>query len=279
LTAKILWGTYAEPGTVDPELDRVLRRVLSGRIRHRWPDRFNAYRFPARRLVKEIRATNLLPYVRARFPQVPAIYLLRHPVATAWSSAELGWDPFLDEFLRQDRLMNGPLAPYRAVIARHGEDPDLFHRHVLRWCMENTVPIEQLTPGSAHVVFYENLVEDPFGELRRLADYLGHFGGGRWAFDPTTATVDRPSQANYRNTPVMAASARLESWVDVVPRQSVERAVALLEEFGLDRVYGASVRPYIAADSVVRGGRTKKAGPVQAEVPGGSDGSESSNSR
>jgi hypothetical protein len=279
LVANIAWGRYADPETVDPELDPVLRRILSGRIRHRWPDHFNAYRFPGRRLVKEIRATNLLPYVRARFPQVPVIYLLRHPVATAWSSAELGWDPFLSEFLGQDRLMDGPLAPYRSIIARHAEDPDLFHRHVLRWCMENVVPISQLAPGSVHVVFYENLVEDPHGELRRLADYLGPFGHGTWDFDPTVPTVDRPSQANYRNTPVMGASERLESWLDVVPRPSVERAVALLEEFGLDRVYGASVRPYLAAENVLQGGRTKNPGAAQAEVSRESGGSESSNSR
>jgi hypothetical protein len=283
LAAGIWWGRYADPDDVDPELQNVLERILTGRIRSRWPDHFNEYRFPKRRLVKEIRATNLLPYIRHRFPEVPVIYLLRHPVATAWSATELEWEPLLSEFLRQDRLMNGPLAPFAAVIARHGDDPDLFHRHVLRWCMENLVPISLLAPGSVHVVLYENLVEDPYGELRRLADYLGTFGKNTWAFDPLAPTVDRPSQANYRNTPVMPASERLESWLDDVPRPSVERAVALLEEFGLDRVYGASVRPYVTADNVLRGAPKNARSPASpvVQVEGGrrSGGAASSNSR
>jgi hypothetical protein len=279
LSKNMPWGSYVDAGDDDAEFHRVMERILTGRVRNPIVDAFNVYRFPQRRLVKEIRATNLLPWTHAQFPEVPVIYLLRHPVATAWSATELGWKPFLSEFLRQERLMDGPLAPYRDVIARHGDDPDLFHRHVLRWCLENSVPIGQLEPGSVHVVFYENLVEDPYAELRRLADYLGRFGKTAWTFDPTAPTTDRLSRANYRKTPMMPPSERLESWVGVVPRPSVERAVALLEEFGLDRVYGASVRPYLRADSVLLGAPRPPTGTAQAEVPGGSEDTESSNSR
>jgi len=275
VSAGLPWGSYADPGRDDPELRQVLERILSGRLRSRWSDRHNAYRFPRRRLVKEIRATNLLPWLSAQFPQMPIVYLLRHPVPTAWSAMELGWDPFLSEFLGQPRLMDGPLAPWREVIARHGADPDLFHRHVLRWCMENVVPISLLSPGSVHVVFYEDLVEDPHGELRRLAAYLRRFGRRTWAFDPNTRPmVDRPSFANFRKTPMMSPDERLRSWVGTVPQPSVERAVALLGEFGLDRVYATPVRPLVEPDDVLLGA---VAGP-QVELPGSSRGTESSNS-
>jgi hypothetical protein len=275
LSAGVPWGRYAEPGVMDPELEHVWGNILTGRVRCPWTDKFNAYRFPRRRLVKEIRATNTLPWLGARFPEVPTIYLLRHPVATAWSAAQLGWDPFLSEFLGQPLLMDGPLAPWRDVIARHSADADLFHRHVLRWCMENSVPIRQLAPGSVHVVFYENLVEDPHGELQRLARYLGRFKEGAWDFDPARPTVDRPSRANYRKTPMMSADERLRSWVDTVPVASVERAVALVKEFGLDHVYGADVRPNVTAEALLQGGTACPPG----QVPGVSRGTESSTSR
>jgi hypothetical protein len=251
VAAGVPWGRYAEPGRDDAELERVMRLILSGRVRSPWSDKFNAYRFPRRRLVKEVRATNLLPWLRPQFPEVPIIYLLRHPVAVAWSAAELGLGTFFSEFLGQSALMEGPLAPWRDVIALHAEDSDPFHRHVLRWCMENTVPIRHLPPGSVHVVFYEDLVEDPRGELQRLAAYLGRFRKGAWTFDPTRPTVDRPSRANYRETPMMAAPDRLHSWMDSVPVASVERAVALVSEFGLDGVYGASVRPNVRAEALL----------------------------
>ena len=141
------WGSYADADSDDAEFHRVLERVLTGRIRNPIVDAFNAYRLPNRRLVKEIRATNLLPWIHTHFPEVPVIYLLRHPIAASWSATELGWKPYISEFLRQPRLMDGPLAPYRDVVARHGDDPDLFHRHVLRWCLENSVPIGELEPG------------------------------------------------------------------------------------------------------------------------------------
>jgi hypothetical protein len=251
VSAGVPWGRYAEPGRADAELERVMTLILSGRVRSPWSDKFNAYRFPRRRLVKEVRATNLLPWLRPTYPEMPIIYLLRHPVAVAWSAAELGLGTFFSEFLGQSPLMDGPLAPWRDVIARHADDRDPFHQHVLRWCMENTVPIRQLSPQSVHVVFYEDLVEDPRGELQRLATYLGRFGKGGWTFDPTRPTVDRPSRANYRETPIMAAQERLESWTDSVPAASIERAVALVSEFGLDGVYGASVRPNVAADALL----------------------------
>jgi hypothetical protein len=291
LSADVHWGPYAEPGRADPELARVMERIVTGRIRSQWTDQFNRYRLPRRRLVKEIRVTTLLPWMSARYPEMPIIYLLRHPVASAWSASELGWDSYFSEFEHQRALMEGPLSPWRDVIARHAVDPDLFHRHVLRWCMENVVPIGQLSPGSVHVVFYEDLVEDPEGELRRLARYLGGFAGGVWAFDPARRPrVDRPSAANYRQTPMLPAAERLRSWVDTVPPSSVERAVALLKEFGLDRVYGSSVRPCVTADAVLQGPApsppTGPGGPPSAHggdpdagAPGTARGTESSNSR
>ena len=253
LSADLPWGSYAQPGTDRPELERVVGRILSGRIRHPLVDSLNQQRFPRRRLVKEIRANNLLPWMHTRFPRVPYVYLLRHPVAASWSATQLRWKPFLDEFIRQDKLITGPLAPYTGVIARHGDDPDLFHRHVLRWCLENVVPVQLLAPGSVHVVFYEDLLEEPDRELSRLARYFERFGP-RWPFDPSTPrAMNRPSRANYRRTPALTGDQRLASWVEVVPAPSVSRAVALLAEFGLDRLYGSSVRPQLAADEVLRG--------------------------
>jgi hypothetical protein len=276
LAAHVPWGVYVDAGRSDPELRAVMESIMTGRIRSRWTDRHNVRRLPGRRLVKEIRATNLLPWLHVQFPESPVLYLLRHPVPVAWSASELGWDPFFSEFTKQTELMDGPLAPWRDVIARHATDDDLFHRHVLRWCMENVVPVSQLAPASVHVLFYEDLVEDPLGELQRLARYLGRFAGGIWAFDPTPGTaVDRPSAANYRKTPMMAADERLRSWVDAVSPTQVQKALDLVAEFGLDRLYGSSVRPLLPADEVLLGAVEQP----QAESPGRSTGTESSNSR
>jgi hypothetical protein len=248
------YGRYSDPSEPDPELDAVLRRILSGRVRDRWSDKLNRYRLTRRRLVKEVRATNLLPRIVQSFPDMPIVYLLRHPIPTAWSATKLHWLPYLKEFFRQTEFMVGPMAPMQGVIDDTMADKDLFQRHVLRWCLENYIPVNRLAPGSVHVVFYEDIVQDPDRELDRLRDYLASFPKRLWTMPPERpAAVDLPSRANYRETPLLAVEERLGSWRHEVPEERIRFALDLVKRFGLDRIYGADVRPNVSVDDVLVG--------------------------
>jgi hypothetical protein len=227
---------------------------MAGRIRTRWTDEYNTVRFARCRVVKEIRATNLLPWIVRRYPRTPVVYLLRHPVPSAWSVAQLGWPDKLQQFLGQKSLMQGPLAPFRTMIDEAAGSPDPFHRFVLRWCLENFVPTELLDAGQAHVVFYEHLVEDPQAELARLSAFLRRFSPGTWNVRLEGAdNFHTPSHTNYRDTDVASGSDRLDDWVGDVSAPQVEAALALVSAFGLDRIYGASTRPRIAPEAVLGG--------------------------
>jgi hypothetical protein len=255
LAAKVPWGLYSDPGQPDAALDHVLERILTGRVRNQWANKFNQVRLPRHRLVKEVRATNLLPRIAKQYPGMPVVYLLRHPIPTAWSASELYWKPYLGEFLGQRQLIGGPLAPFADVIAEEATSDDLFQRHVLRWCLENFVPVQQLHPGSVHVVFYESIVADPDAELERLSRYLEGFRHGGWSFSAERpSSFDVPSRTNYRGTPVMAAEERLRSWCDEVPQDRIDKALALVTRFGLDRLYSSDVRPVVGPDVVLLGG-------------------------
>lgn len=250
---EVEFGVFVAPDDESDEVARALRRILSGRVRGGWVDAFNTKRVARRRLVKEIgRITNLVPWITRHMPQVPVVYMLRHPVTSAWSAAELGWDPHIDEFLAQDALMRGPLAAY-ADVARSVARDDTFVLHVLRWCLENAAPLRLLAPGSVHVVFYEDLRADPRGELERLRAYLERFGPARWRFRREPVGMARPSRTDYRHTaPVpdttMSAPAPL-----AVPTDRVERALAVVGAFGLGWLYDAGERPLVSADAVLRG--------------------------
>ena len=113
LARNIRWGQYIDPDTSDQALKNVVRQILEGRIRLQWTDIHNTHRLPRTRLVKEIRATNLLPWVVREFLDMPVVYLLRHPLAASWSAAELGWKSRLSEFLVQVPLIEGPLRRYK----------------------------------------------------------------------------------------------------------------------------------------------------------------------
>jgi len=257
-TWPVRFGHFIDPDSdTDPAVAKVVDRILTGRVRTRFTDRYNKVRFPRCRVVKEVRATNLLPWIARHYPRTPVVYLLRHPVPTAWSVSELGWSGNLEKFLDQPSLMDGPFRPFRPLIAEAAASADVFHRVVLQWCLENFVPTQLLDPRQVHVVFYEEMVDDPRGELERLQTYLRGFGSDRWELRGGSATgVTRPSGTNYRGTDVTSGSRRLDQWVDEIPAGRVERALTLMRGFGLDRIYDSSTRPVIPAGGVLLGGRT-----------------------
>lgn len=254
LARAVRFGQYAAPDREDPELARVVGRVLTGRVRSRWSDEYNSVRLARRRMVKEIRINNLLPWLVRRYPDTPVVYLLRHPVPSARSLAQLGWPDRLPDFFGQPELMAGPLAPMAATARHWAAEGDAFRRFVLRWCLENWVPLHRLGPVEAHVVFYEDLVADSARELERLGRYLGRFpsfAGTRWTPATLATALDRPSVTNYRHTDVAAGVARLSRWIDEEDAGAVADALGIVEAFGLGGLYGLGARPLVGPDAVL----------------------------
>ena len=229
----IPYGLYLDPSQTSGVESRAVEAVLRGRVRNSWSNWHNRRRVARRRIVKEIRATNLTPWIHTRFPDLPIVYLLRHPVPVAASWTRLGWPDYLDEFVRQEALMSrfSPVRPLIDEVVRTGRP---FERHVLRWCLENAIPLEDLRPGDAYVLFYERLVADPAAELPGLFRYLGK------PFAPSVLeVVDIPSPLSYPGTPT------------TLDERDGERALEITSAFGLDRVYGADRDPRIEASRVL----------------------------
>ena len=92
---------YLRPNDRDPVYLEAMERILSGRIRSIWTDKYNRTILPKRRLIREVRANLLLPWVHANFPEMPMILLLRHPCAVTTSQLKWGaeWKVHLDRFL------------------------------------------------------------------------------------------------------------------------------------------------------------------------------------
>jgi hypothetical protein len=153
-------GHFIEPSEQDHPLRATIDALLAGRVRSWWTDRHNHRRLATRRIVKEVRITNLLPWIRRRHPNLRIVYIVRDPVAVARSWLELGWGDDLGELLAQRPLLER-LADARDVIdvvVAHGEP---FDRHVLRWCLENAIPLRSYTDLDIHLVAYEQLRTHP----------------------------------------------------------------------------------------------------------------------
>lgn len=206
-------GEYLEP----------VRRALSGELRGRWMDRGGPV-LAERRLVKEVRANLLLGWISANFPGLPMVLLLRHPRAVVASRLALDWEDNLSETMEQEDLVRDHLLPMEAEIRAAA---DSFERHLFLWCIDSYVPLRQLCPGHAHLLFYEDLIHSPEKELRGLFAFLGK------PFDPNVLDrLDLPSPTSRKD-----AEPRFE------PAGRNERTAEILSLFGLDRIYGEGAMP------------------------------------
>lgn len=216
-------GEYLEPA----------RKILTGEIRNPWTDRFHRALVARRRLIKEIRANLLLGWMRANFPGMPMILLLRHPCAVVASRLALGWGDNLDETMAQDDLVEDFLAPFEKEIR---SADTAFERHLFLWCIDNYVPLMQFEPGEIHVAFYERFLTDPRGETERLFAFLGEKGDAN-----LDRALMRPSPLSRKRT--APGGPDLDAWRSSLTQDQVRRAVEVLGLFGLDRVYGPGRMP------------------------------------
>lgn len=216
------------------------RRILSGRIRNGWTDRFHKRFVYDKRLVKDVRANLLLKWLHANFPEVPIVLLLRHPCAVAASRARLGWKGSLIEtYLSQRELVEDFLGPFEQEIRAIKTD---FERYIFNWCVENYVPLRQFREGEIHLVFYEHFCETPHDEVGRLFSFLGK------EFDEAVfESLKRPSPLARRESAVTLGERSVSSWRKHISEEQVERAIEILGIFGLDGIYSGDLMPDTAA--------------------------------
>jgi hypothetical protein len=207
------------------------RLALSGALKDPWTDRFNAKVVARRRLIKDIRANLLLGWMRANFPGMPIVLLLRHPCAAVTSRLALGWKDNLGETMAQEDLVEDFLLPMEAEIRAARDE---FDRHLFLWCIDNYVPLRQFARGEIHLVFYEDLLENPEDGLRSLFGFLGEDLDDR-VYDK----LGRPSPLSRRDAPLPS----VDGWRAHVGARQLERAREILALFGLDRVYSEGSMP------------------------------------
>ena len=224
---------YLRPSDRREEYLEPARRILAGEIRNPWTDRFHRGFVARRRLIKEIRANLLLGWMRANFPGMPIVLLLRHPCAVAASRLALNWGDNLSETMAQKELVEDFLAPFEKEI--RGTD-NAFERHIFLWCIDNYVPLMQFEPGEIHVAFYERFVTAPRDETERLFAFLGEEDDDR-----LDRALARPSPLSRKRT--APGGPGLDAWQGSLTGAQVRRAVEILGLFGLDRVYGPGTMP------------------------------------
>jgi len=237
---------YLRPNADCPVLADFSHDVFTGRIRHRWIDKSVNRLLPQYRIVKEIRANLFLKWLNLRFPQVPLLFMLRHPCAVVHSRMELNWatDSDIAPFTAQTDLLTDHLDDFarRLANARTVEE-----KHAIVWCVSNLVPLRQFAVDELPVVFYEDLCADPETTFAAVFRAIGFADMTSGAADAGT-----PSATSRRASAAVAGGDALRSWQSNLSRKQIHNILATVESFGLGGLYGDSVTPLTPRDLSVR---------------------------
>lgn len=228
---------YMQPGTENREFEVFARKVFSGEIRNRWVDRQNERIHSEYRIIKEIRVNLALKWLHDHLPEVPILFLLRHPCAVVLSRMELGWatDRDIEPFLSQPALVNDYLGEYLGLI-RNAEMEE--EKHAIIWSISNLVPLKQFMPGELKIVYYENLCTQPETELTRLFSSIGQ-DHGSLRLDQVT----RPSQTTRMTSAVVSGMDKIAHWKKKLTPTQIGNILHVVESFGLQHIYGDSLLP------------------------------------
>jgi hypothetical protein len=226
---------YLRPDEQVPELVAIADRVVSGRLRTGWTDRFNNRLFANKRLIKDVRTNLMLKWLYRNFPGMPIILLIRHPCAVVHSYRREGWHGAVEHLLSQPRLIEDFLAPYQDEV-RAARTP--FERATYIWCVETLVPLKQFRPGEALIVFYEHLVVEPEREIDRMFSFLGT-GYGSEIF----GRLERPSLTTRNASLGPGGQGRLEGWRKGIDPGETRRILEIVRRFGLDAIYADDPLP------------------------------------
>jgi hypothetical protein len=242
---------FLDPAESPPAFERSARRVLSGRARGPYIDQVRIAGLPRGRVVKDVHAANLLPWLRAHHPAVPVVYVVRHPIAASLSRLRSdvfhGIGDYLATPAGREDAEGSPAAAWLPLYDGYRDHPEPLVRLVAEWCVENAYPLSRGDDAGVALAFYERAVLAPVDELSRLGEFCaGALGPARGA--PAIDEARAPSATDWLGG---AAEARrsgdwerlLGGWTSEVPRPVATRCMEVLPEFGLGWLYGEDPLP------------------------------------
>jgi hypothetical protein len=170
---------YLEPGQAYEEQAEFAHRVLSGKFRNRWVDRDNRPAVYSRRLVKEIRASYMLPWLHNVFPGLKIIQLVRDPLDVYRSWHKLGW--IGDQRRATEIFALHSLLENKAFVQRYSKWADYGSRiypsvreraFFFDWFTAALTPLIELDASDCYSISYDELNRAPVESLHKLLAWL-----------------------------------------------------------------------------------------------------------
>jgi hypothetical protein len=151
--------------------EKLRRRQLL--VRPQWRIWDQGFSFVSDRCIYKLFYVKDLIDVLSRRFDLRIVYLIRHPIPTSLSNLKKGWPSPASAYLgsaafKSHHLSNGELTLCKRVM-REGTS---LEKHVLGWCLENTVPLTLMHERDWLVLRYEDMVLNPANTAEALVGYL-----------------------------------------------------------------------------------------------------------
>lgn len=224
---------YLRPDTVDEPLKQGFVDLLSGNMMNDYVDQDNADNYGKRILLKSIRLNTMLPWLHANLPEVPLVYIARHPASVIASQMRLGWGASQknhERLLNQPDLIEDFLSPFVDLMQSASDD---FEYRLYFWCANNYVIHKHFQNGEIYTVYYERLKRQPIDEAQKIFAYLGQ------PLDENAfaQVVEEPSRTTWRN------ASEKHHWSRILTPEQQALLWRTLETFGLDDIYNEANAP------------------------------------
>ena len=241
------WRTSIAPGEENPQIERYMRRVLTGRyyLSSRWRfetegalPRFLELLKKRKLLVKSIRINRMLHWLNATFPLRGTVLIIRHPCAVIASRIEKRGADRLNAHgsTPAEQAAMAPLSEslrerFAPVLDRIETRAEIL---AVQWCLDHYILFEEHAPSDTYpwvLVPYESLVTDRLQELERVVDALG----GR-----VPPAMHRRFNSNVASETASKSLAtdrleqQLSKWKNKLAPRQIDDILGIVEEFGLD---------------------------------------------
>ena len=230
---------YMRKNNSNEKLTALAKNIFNGKFNHPRVDSGNQSFIYKGLLIKDIFANLLCYWAVSQFPNTKPVLLIRNPFSVALSKyKKKNWfwvtEPL--DLLSQTALKDDYLLPFEDEIKKVSHKNNYILNQVLIWSIINYVPIRQFEPGNIHVCFYEDIYNNPNGELSKLFKFVKDNKSDISVAIPENV-IKRPSRVVGSNSNLLSGSSPISSWMDELEPKIIDDGLKILQIFGFENLY------------------------------------------
>jgi hypothetical protein len=148
---------YVDPIQANEHKKSAIHNILSGRISNPWVNRYNRKLRSDKRLVKAVRANFLIDYIRAEYPNLQVVYLVRNPYDVVASRINMNFDARdIYQVLKQSTFLSKHYSDINIDELKSNLD-SVEAKHVALWCFENRHLLQLQSQLNLQILRYEDI--------------------------------------------------------------------------------------------------------------------------